>query len=1547
MSDYDIIAEIQADGTRLYKLPRIQKRQTLVWDDLYAFCDVRDGSVICLQVTEVHRVRNKTGRAEHQVFRGNISDSVSMICSDGGKSMFVVHMRIMGKDLMKKAYTEALDAAKVMSRNQSIGRSSRTGEAFKKIMALNRVLLDPTGGAEAAFWVCTKAWEHFEAQEQQSATVDDLLTSLGSVIPSAESVKHVAGTNLRETLTEIEKLVEDASIYILGVRSRSRSGGSVYRMISSGTPDQLDALVRRSQRLRQEFEERMIAQTLDSSEKHAHRERLKELGPAPLSAYNPSRCCLDGTRLGVINSLTSWVSGKSTEARLAWVHGLAGLGKSSIMTSVCKLLDDQGLLACSFFCKRDSSELRDPRQVLMTVISELAQRWDAYGVAVSKAIGENLGLQSKHIQPLYDLLVAKPWKAIAEEDRPSETLAVVIDALDESVDAAARRQLLVCLRDMSKMMPFIRVIVASRPDDDIRSFFVGTDTSWYSEFNLLQYDAGQDIHRFVQQSLSSLSSVKDWPPDAIDRVAERAGGLFIWARTACAYILSGLDKLKRFKLLTDGKHMLAIDQLYGTILTEDDTIGDEESAEELRSYLGMIIVSSTRRAVSVEVLGALMGARASRTAIQGAVNRLSSVLYIDDTFGGVIRVSHPSFMDYLIDQTRSKDWYVDLAEHNTTFASACLQTMRDELKFNICALETSDRFNRDIADLEARTQRAISPQLIYACEFWSSHLSDSPAGSLGPFLHEFLSSPVLMYWLEALSLLGKLSVAPSSLLRVAEWCTTHHLDDCYGMAQDAYRFVLAFYDPIATSAPHLYISALSMAPANSQISQRMRKYFPNLAAVVDPINSDWTSCIRSISAGSAVYSVAMSPDDKRIASGCVDGKVRVWDAETGEAVLVPLQGHSMSVRCVAFSGEGRRIASGSADGTILICDARTGEGMIGPLRAHTYNVSAIAWSYDDSIIASGSEDTTINLWSSRTGAVLLGPLQGSRSVNCLAFSDDDRMLASGCEDFAVRVWDTKNGSLMLEIVNEVVYPAAIRFSREGQRLMLNAGGRMIQTWDVATHDEIISLQNYPLGGWPASAFLTRNNSRVVYTFRDAVKLWDVNQNQAVHEPFLGHSREVSSVTCPSGGDRIISGSHDATIRIWDISAAPSSMSSTASVAYPNSEHSSPSPVVLAAFSLDARLIASAHLNDTIWVWNAETGRAVVGPLEDLPDSPESIAFTSGDRVVSCALSGGILYSWDIGSGQLVHKMAAKNDSGPVHAGIFSTDGQLLATVPKSHDDSVRIRSVADGTVILRQPPGLLDPTRIAAFSPDNRNIAFVSKNRTLHVWDVQTGNALFDTVAGHSKDIRAVSYSPDGLRIASGSSDPIICIWNARTGELLMTLCDNTCVKLDYMVFSHDGHYIVSGSAHGKLNIWDTMTGHMVFEYLLGYEGYLGPFVISPNNHILYTADDGFIRLVDLTLYLRPDLPVRSLPGTNIATLPDNLGEGRLMVSAGQLARHLDDSIEGWVTGSNGRPLMWLPHELRQLDDSYMRISPAGPQLRRIDFTRFMHGKEWTNVKRE
>jgi WD40 repeat protein len=69
-----------------------------------------------------------------------------------------------------------------------------------------------------------------------------------------------------------------------------------------------------------------------------------------------------------------------------------------------------------------------------------------------------------------------------------------------------------------------------------------------------------------------------------------------------------------------------------------------------------------------------------------------------------------------------------------------------------------------------------------------------------------------------------------------------------------------------------------------------------------------------------VLAIAFSPDARQIASGGIDGTVRLWDTATGTP-LRTLAGHTGHVHSVAFSPDGRQIASASSDGTVRVWGA--------------------------------------------------------------------------------------------------------------------------------------------------------------------------------------------------------------------------------------------------------------------------------------------------------------------------------------------------------------------------------------------------------------------------------------------------------------------------------------------------------------------------------------------------------------------------------------------------------------------------------------------------
>ena len=75
------------------------------------------------------------------------------------------------------------------------------------------------------------------------------------------------------------------------------------------------------------------------------------------------------------------------------------------------------------------------------------------------------------------------------------------------------------------------------------------------------------------------------------------------------------------------------------------------------------------------------------------------------------------------------------------------------------------------------------------------------------------------------------------------------------------------------------------------------------------------------------------------------------------------------------------------------------------------------------------------------------------------------------------------------------------------------------------------------------------------------------------------------------------------------------------------------------------------------------------------------------------------------------------------------------------------------------------------------------------------------TFEGHSESVNSVAYSPDGTKIISGSGDKTIKIWDANTGECLNTLEEHS-KEVDSVAYSSDGTKIISGSDDTTIKIW-------------------------------------------------------------------------------------------------------------------------------------------------
>jgi WD40 repeat protein len=226
-----------------------------------------------------------------------------------------------------------------------------------------------------------------------------------------------------------------------------------------------------------------------------------------------------------------------------------------------------------------------------------------------------------------------------------------------------------------------------------------------------------------------------------------------------------------------------------------------------------------------------------------------------------------------------------------------------------------------------------------------------------------------------------------------------------------------------------------------------------------------------------VYSVAFSPDGKRLAGGSgtweptkkafVDREVKVWDAQTGQELLT-CKGHTAAVASVVFSPDGKRLASSSSvpggyspfgdpgePGEVLVWDTETGQELLS-LKGHSRFVNSVAFSPDGKRLATLSRDNTIKVWDAQTRQAILTlkPVPADIGGH-VVFSPDGKHLAAGS-----KVWDAQTGQELLTLQGG---GGLMAFSPDGKRLAGSAGSgpgrpRELKVWDAQTGQELLSLK---------------------------------------------------------------------------------------------------------------------------------------------------------------------------------------------------------------------------------------------------------------------------------------------------------------------------------------------------------------------------------------------------------------------------------------------------------------------------------------------------------
>ncbi|CAI7650205.1 unnamed protein product [Penicillium bialowiezense] len=1059
--------------------------------------------------------------------------------------------------------------------------------------------------------------------------------------------------------------------------------------------------------------------------------------------------CLEDTRVELLRDIKEWATDMDRNA-VFWLQGMAGTGKSTVSRTVARWLDDEGLLAGSFFFKKGGTDREDAARLFTTLTKQMLRVLPCLQEPVKNAIKEARDIGSNPKEQ-FDKLLFKPLRSLSLGLKSPLILIIVIDALDECQVPAHVESFFSSLPQLAELKDIrLRFFITSRPEPPVTKGFRRTINDEIVLHQIVKSTIEHDISIFLEKRLDTIRCDhelgKSWAgQDTLKALVNMAVPLFIYAATICRFVnCEGESPKKRLQAILSSRLGEGIDTIDGEyskltdlylpilqhVVCEKHQKERSKWMNDFSRFVGAIVLLfSPLSSVSLAKL-----IRSDEDEVQARFSTLQSVLSVPRDPNVPVQLLHLSFRDFLVDRSASSKFWIDESAGHAQLAEDCLGCMEQNLSRNICGFDPGVRKD----EIEKSVLESNVPsELRYACRYWVRHLERGEQSNIDWRRIEQFLKVNFLHWLEVMSLFGWASETIEIVAGLRSLEKSSQSATLAAFLQDGYRFVLKNRQLVDETPLQVYYAGIIFAPQMSQIRKEFRGYFPDWISQLPKVEERWSAELQILEGHSdTVETVVFSPDGAWLASASSDGTVRFWDTANGSPRQT-IEHHFRDLNSMAVSSDGAQVATVYEKEFFHIWDTATGV-LQRTLNGHSDWVRSVAFSPDGAWLASCSDDKTICFWDRESGE-LKRTLEGHLGiVLSIGFSPNSKLLASASTDRTTRIWDAVTGALQHTLEGHIGEVTSVAFS--------------------------------PDGTWLASG-----------SFDKTIRFWDTKTG-VLKRTLKGHSEEISSIAFSPNKAQLASASADGTICLWDTTTGALTQALKGSQAdWARS----------IAFSPSGTQLASAPGN-SICLWDIATG-----VLSEEPESQTtaghsemvcSMAFLPDAMLLASGANDRTICLWDTATGVLKQTLKG-HPAGWIYSIVISPDGTQLASSsnagPCLWDIAASVRhDNLEGQTL----EGHSDIVRALDFSPDGKLLAAGSDDQTIRLWDTVTCT-LQQILKGHSSWVESVAFSPDGGRLASGSMYALL-LWDTATGELKHSIGVSGLVT--DIQFNHDGSHLIT-----------------------------------------------------------------------------------------------------------------------------------------------------------